>query len=211
MLTMAGWLRWFQRVIPSGALGSAPEKPSWTWFGAIFAGVLILCPASKALAIPLTWTLGGATFDDSSSFTGSFVFDADTVTFSAVSITTLPGNAPGATYLTSDLCSSAGLCANAQPPNGIALVTPALDLLLLGFAAPLTNAGGVVALTTAFPTTEGFCFVNQLCAGGNGLRGVLTGFLTASPASVSVPAPGSMLIFAFGLAGLGVAMWRRRA
>ena len=205
---MVGWVRWFQRAIPRGVLGWSPEKLSFTWLCAVVVGVLMLWPVSQAHAIPIAWTLGGATFDDSTSFTGSFVFDADTLMYSSVNIMTVPGNAPGATYLTSDICTSTGLCANAQPPNGIALVTPALDLFLLGFAAPLTNAGGVVALTIGFPSSEGFCG-DPGCSGGHGQRGVLTGFLTAS--SVSVPAPGSMLIFAFGLAGLGFAMRRRRA
>jgi hypothetical protein len=47
----------------------------------IAATIAILSFANSASAVPLTWTLMSARFDDGGSATGSFTYDADTNTY----------------------------------------------------------------------------------------------------------------------------------
>ena len=51
-------------------------------------GVILLLVAGSVQAAPLTWTLNDAEFEDGSSLTGSFVFDAATNIYSDVNIVT---------------------------------------------------------------------------------------------------------------------------
>ena len=47
-----------------------------------FLAVFILFWAQSALSTPLTWTFSGFTFADGGTATGSFIYDADTNTYS---------------------------------------------------------------------------------------------------------------------------------
>ena len=60
----------------------------------------VICVLSgSAAAAPVTWTLDGVAFDDGGTASGSFVYDAATNTYSAISITTTAGSSrPGASY-----------------------------------------------------------------------------------------------------------------
>ena len=101
----------------------------------------------SASAVPLTWTLGGATFSDGGTASGSFTYDADTNTYSAINIITTTGTVvTGATF--TFICVAP--CTGLAPGPGNALVltassssnltgTPALALL---FGPPLSNSGG---------------------------------------------------------------------
>jgi hypothetical protein len=100
-----------------------------------------------ASAVPVTWNLLQVQFQDGGTASGSFVYDADTNTYSNVNITTTAGSArPGATY--AFVCVLP--CVNDGQPNpeGVSVLTtsPASDqtglpILLFGFLTPLTNAG----------------------------------------------------------------------
>ena len=100
----------------------------------------------QAMAFSLTWNLNNAEFQDSTSATGSFEYDADATTYSEVNVTTTANNPfTGRTYTTSDILSS----------NANSLVLEAGDeTLTLVFGNPLTNSGGTVPLVDTISKEE---------------------------------------------------------
>jgi hypothetical protein len=101
-----------------------------------------------AHAAPVTWTLDNVVFDDGATATGSFVYDRDTNTYSAISITTDPQY---------EGCNADYIVENADPPNlpnrllsyDRPVSEDMSDACSLGlwFVFPaLTNDGGVVDL-----------------------------------------------------------------
>jgi hypothetical protein len=110
--------------------------------------VTICCAfAGSASAVPVIWTLHEVAFNDGGTASGSFTYDADTNTYSAVNITTTTGSErAGATY--AFVCTAP--CVDGGPPSAtqVTFVTtsPASDqtglpLLAIAFFDPLTNAG----------------------------------------------------------------------
>jgi hypothetical protein len=109
---------------------------------------LWLLPGCAAWATPVRWTLSGVTFSGiGGTASGTFVYDADTNTYSQVDITTsafsilvnstpLPVPAPHYTGVNTGSTST-----SASFTGGGANLT-------LNFAQPLTNAGGSIALVT---------------------------------------------------------------
>ena len=62
---------------------------------AVVASLTIIYFALSAPAVPLTWTINNATFDDGGTLAGSFVFNADTNIYSSFNIRTAgPGSNP---------------------------------------------------------------------------------------------------------------------
>jgi hypothetical protein len=158
--------------------------------------------SQRASATPLTWNLLGVTFDDGGTATGSFVFDADTGTFSAISIVTSPDPAlgRGATY---------GI------PTGIGSDTffdtitsfPAAgkDRFLFVLLAPMTNAGGLIGIEPGgplVPSVETTCPDDVCAAPGPGTRLVETGSIVSG---VAIPEPSTLLLL-----GSGALVLRRR-
>ena len=149
--------------------------------GAIAAAALVFAPA-VALADPVTWTLSGATFDDGGTASGSFVYDADTDTYSSVQITTTAGTQRSGTtfvdpiglYTRSDL-----LYVATSGGAGIGLSS-----LYLAFDVPLTDAGGVIGIGGV----EGTCTSNNCGAQGQPMRNI-TGSVIAVPAPPPPPPP----------------------
>lgn len=159
----------------------------------------------SARAVPLMWNLQGVTFDDGGTATGSFVYDADTQTYSAINIQTT-GNL-AFTYTAGDLIGWA--------KSGFSVATGSfvgagfLDLMMV---SDLTDAGGTVAIgpngvfTAPFETT----YEANPLGGGVQLnytsppfRYISTGYVT------SVPEPATFSLFGFGLLSIGF-MWRRK-
>jgi hypothetical protein len=106
---------------------------------------IALC-AISAQAVPLTWYLEGVTFADGSTASGSFVYDADTNTYSNISITTTKG----ATYAVNTFSFADPGSFNSSLDlltvtlgSGDLTGTPALALF---FSTPLTDAGGTVPI-----------------------------------------------------------------
>ncbi len=161
---------------------------------ALFSAALLALPAQAA---PLVWTFDNAVFEDGGVATGSFVFDADTGTFSAVSVTTTAGTLnAGASYtdvLFGD-ATSAGLVTGGGDLTG----TP---LLGLAFLPPLTSAGGFVALIDIFfPPASSFEAVcdDAGCATATFSRQFDDGARVASP----VPVPAAAWLFGAALGAL---------
>lgn len=158
--------------------------------------------ASPAHAIPVTWTLQNVTFNSGGTASGSFVFDADTLTFSDISITTTADGAfPGASY--GDPVTGFSDANGLLTVPDIAAPLTGQAVLNLAFLAPLTNAGGVIELGFSF---EGTCLAAD-CNGIDLARSVLFANSDAAVVSQStaVPEPAMLLLFGAGLAGLAAA------
>jgi hypothetical protein len=165
--------------------------------------VLALGAAPLAQAAPVQWVLQDVLFNDGGTAFGSFVYDADTNTFSSIAITTTDGSAlsgnfyefinfdPGLADADSVL-----LAAAADPVFG----TPAFNMNL---ATPMTNAGGTIDLATAPPPLafESTCLTNPCTMFFSIDREIISGSISA------VPLPGALWLFATALGFLG--WWRR--
>lgn len=174
----------------------------------VFAAILgsALLAAGSALAAPLTWYVSG-TFADGGVISGSFTYDADTNTYSAVSVTVTGGALSGAAYVTPNTPYVGGTQLGAVTAGGTGSGQRMATFI---FSSPLTNGGGFVLLGPS--TAEGTC--NAGCTGFTGgvpLRTNADGLLSTTTA---VPTLGewAMMGFAAALAGLGglFVMRRRR-
>ena len=170
------------------------------------AAALAACLPMSAQAIPVSWDVSGTifqgrtVFDPLSGFatfvvdpgmpldiSGSFVFDADTQTFSDVSIS-IPDEAPL-------VAAPGGFFSYATLGGGASFgfgPEVGLDRVLFFAAdAPLTDAGGTVTSTGTY-SFPGVTILGQ---------GALT--LTGTPVSVTpVPLPAGALLLLTGLFGL---------
>ena len=167
--------------------------------------------AAPASAIPVTWYLYDANFSSAGSASGSFDYDADLNQYSSIDITTTPGGSlPGAHYTIVNPTS---------PGNASIMIVldgpPSLDTyeFALGFAVPLTNLGGTVAVVP-YPsgfTVEGIC-TTAVCGGIDAPFRFLTSAAYVTTTRISeVPEPAALGLFGFGLAGLAYLRRRRAA
>lgn len=121
-----------------------------------FILALLFGACSAAVATPVLWTISGVTFDDGGTASGSFIYDADTNTYSSVNITTTAGTSlAGATY---NFAYAAPATASLLP--GIILAHPPADLtgtpaLNWSFSTPLSNVGGNILFAPG--ASEGTC------------------------------------------------------
>lgn len=155
----------------------------------------------SASAAGLTWTLNDVTFRDGGTATGSFTYDADTNTYSNISIlTTVFEVLPVTDYNQGSLLSgnpdtldlaNGGI---APPPN-MPLFTN--NILSLKFASSLTNNGGTVNING----TEQF---NSFFILTSSARSIVGGYVRATP--VAVPVPGAV----FGVIVAGSALVARQ-
>lgn len=164
-------------------------------FAACFA---LAASAGTASATPITWTLHDVTFDDGGTATGTFDYDADTNTVSAVDITTSAGTSfPGADYTLVDpgYGPFAGAMVFVTGTFADYTGTPALSFV---FASDLTDAGGTVA---AEVFGGEFTCIDSGCTNGDEVRAMLDGgSVTAAgmvpePATLSLLAAGGLLGF----------------
>jgi len=126
----------------------------------ISIAVVLTALSLPASATPITWTLTGVIFTDGATATGSFVFDADTLTFSDIDVVFTP--ASGAPITFTYLCTTSQCSPWIDGYNGPFLTVPSsTDLTgLPGFwlgtpeafggpgpDEPMTDAGGTIPLS----------------------------------------------------------------
>ena len=178
---------------------------------------LLLGGASLANAAPVTWTFSNVEFDDGTTLSGSFVYDATADNVLSYSITDMAGSLPAMTYTLMnsyvDSYSAGAPIANAMlGPNELNIVSnDGSSQLLFDFASALTDAGGTVALlmgNNLSPDTSSSSETNELVDDGSGwTRYVTQGDVMATSPS-AVPEPASLALC--GIAGLALVGVRRR-
>jgi hypothetical protein len=150
---------------------------------ALLCGLALLF-AVGAKADQVTWYLQGVTFQDGSTASGSFVFDADTNSFSSIDIKTTTGSIrDGAHYVLPNTSVDSVpffllfVTSNASDLTG----TPVLAAEL---AFEMTNAGGTIGLSTSSKTghfSEDSC-IDTICSGPQSpIRNVTGGSITTAP------------------------------
>lgn len=174
---------------------------------AVFAAILgsVLLAAGPALAIPLTWYVNG-TFADGGVINGSFTYDADTNTYSAVSVSVTGGSLSNAIYVTPNTPFVGPVQLSAVTASGTGSGERLANFI---FSAPLTNAGGLVLLG---PTTaEGTCNVGcNDFTGGVPDRVVSPGGLLTTTAPIPTMGEWAMIGLIIALAALGGLIVTRR-
>ncbi len=168
--------------------------------------LVLLCGAAHA--VPVVWTLQNISFVDGATASGSFSYDAATQTYTAWSITTTAtvdraaiGNTslPGAAYTTNAFTNaSTSSYLNAQSFGVRNLPGPGVLQFGLVFSAPLTDAGGTVALKLS---NGGF----ESTASGFASRPVVAGVGSVVASPVPEPATAALLML-----GGAVLLSRRR-
>ena len=150
-------------------------------------GLILSIGATESRADPVEWTLVDATFDDGGTAFGSFVFDADTDTYSSLSITTTAGTSHGGDVYQDEQ----GV--DSDQSRLILLDKAVCDLqdqhvLSLFFTPRLTNAGGTVDLLVVTGATNGSREnLLESCPGGaTGIRGFTDGFVVSSELGVEI-------------------------
>lgn len=175
---------------------------------AALAAIGLTAPANAA---PVTWTLVNAVFEDGGTASGTFTYDADTNTYSAINIITTAGSIQsGAEHdIVAPMFAHASTRFGAVPVPSPGLT--GLTILAITWASPLTNAGGLVSiLTSDHASGEGLC-LNFNCSvfysylGGS--RQLISGYVTTG----EVPLPAALPMFLAGLAGVGALRLKKRA
>ena len=183
------------------------------WLGPFVLGILF-AGSGSAQAAPLTWNLVNVSFGDGTTVTGSFVFDADTATFSNLNIATSGGSSvPADNTWFFGTCFSCKL--NTFPNSGFlatdqtaADLTGAHVISLFSIDGELmTNAGGVITLEFF---RAGTCLTADCTFYNPDLPNSTTGSgqFSTSANTAAVPEPATLLLVGGGIAGLK--RWRRK-
>jgi hypothetical protein len=163
----------------------------------------LLAASATAWAVPVTWYLSNVVTTTGKKITGSFVYDADTNTYSAINLASGPN-----TYTqTSFAGSGPSIMAANQAPAGLGQAGVGLST-----TAPITNAGGVLNLRTGanqgglLTCSDAACTAFSLGADTRLASGTIT---TTPPATApaSVPTLGEwalmLLVVLMGWVGMG--------
>ena len=164
---------------------------------AISTTAALVTHTTPAAAAALTWNLN-AQFVDGGTATGSFNYDAISGVLSQFNIKTVAGSAPSNLFFTGTTYSSGSSTGSLQSSTRLELINSDFSLQGL-FAAPLTDAGGTIALVPSF-SFEKLTLVGNLGV----IRNVANG--TVATATTAVPTPALLP----GLIGLGVGILRQK-
>ncbi|MDH3691810.1 MAG: hypothetical protein OEU36_20400 [Gammaproteobacteria bacterium] len=158
----------------------------------------------KANAATVSWQLQGVTFGDGGQATGSFLYDANSNTYSNISISTGTGSAfAGATYVDEKNGGAFGLTALSAPS---ASDLTGENFFVMQFSSALTNSGGILSLLIPGGNNrEGTCNSAD-CLFGSTARNTSAG----SVVGTVIPLPPSLLLLPSSLALLLLGGWRRR-
>jgi hypothetical protein len=167
-------------------------------------GVILLMVVGAANAVPVTWTFNDFEFDDGGVATGSFVYDADTNTYSDISVTTTTGSTLDGVhhaYLWSEVVSDSDgmvFIGNGDHWDGEIFVYEEY-LILIALSGDMTNSGGSLSLQSHSheTTCAGFCSIPPEPP----KRYLISGSISA------VPIPAAVWLFG---SGLGILGWFRR-
>jgi hypothetical protein len=182
--------------------------------GRLACAALLAAPALPALAVPVTWTLTGVTFDDGASASGWFVFDADAYSYTDMDGNVYTGVISDYHISTGDGGLSGKLYDRASHGDNSEVLAhnyfkfntpsfPAVDSYLQMITkAALTNAGGSVSLETD-------PYSSYECDNCSPLRLVSGGTLVGVVSSVPEPSSYAMLLAGLGLAGAALRRARR--
>jgi hypothetical protein len=124
---------------------------------ALFA-VVVLIFSSAVSADPVRWYLQGVTLSDGGRAIGSFVFDADTNTYTEIDIATTIGTGlPATSYGDPNPESPGNSNGLLSVPDDSADPLTGQPLVAMEFAQPLSNAGGTTTINTSGFSFEGKC------------------------------------------------------
>lgn len=172
----------------------------------LFASLGICALPNAANAIPVTWTVTGS-FDDGGTFSGSFTYDADTDAMSAWNLSVAGGTVFAAFTYSSSIADSFIDFPHTDDRFIFCSTVNCLGErrdLRLALAAPLTDAGGLIALLAgpAAPHPD----YGLECSNCGFVRNITSG---SAQAGVSVPEPATLTLFGIALGGLGAFRMRR--
>lgn len=166
---------------------------------------LALGLATAAHAVPVQWTLDNVAFDDGGTASGSFVYDADTQTYSNIQVSTTSGTSLGsATFAapcTAAPCTAApGLVVLSESPTTNDLTNVRLLVLQLSLSS-LPAAPATLPLAAA---REGIC-PDANCTGSVGevrssTGGSLVGALFVATSAVPTLTEWALALLAVALA-----------
>jgi len=164
------------------------------------AVILFAMFSLPAYAVPVVWSVDGLARADGGTVSGSFTYDADTDTYSAINLTTTAGSTlPGQTYAGFDPASSDATGLILEQTQGAADLTGQNSIFLQFPGAGLSNAGGAV---TPLLATEVSC-VNADCstsANAVALSGDISGAAAPlAPTSIPTAPLYALIIMALGL------------
>lgn len=155
---------------------------------------MALSSAASASTVPVVWTLVDGLLDDGGTASGSFIYDADTNTFSAINLVTTGGSVLGGGTF-SVLLEGDATAAAFVPAGDLDGAT----LLQLVFSVPLTNDGTLVLLADPFfpPASSFEAICGDGCLAATFGRSFVDGALLGTP--VPVPAAAWLLGGALGV------------
>lgn len=173
------------------------------WKKFMLTSCLVLLGALPVFSAPITWGVSG-TFVDGGTLSGSFIFDATTVTYSAISVSVTAGSG----YSSATFTFLNPAFPNTDKHLEFALSAgnlTGLPYLFLNTVNAMTDAGGTIALSTIPPnlifSAQVTCS-DATCAGYTNARQLSSGSVTTVP---EVPEPATLsLLLLGGLAFAGV-------
>ena len=151
---------------------------------------------NTAQALPIKWVLQDVVFNDQSTATGSYFYDADTNMFSNINVAT---STMGNVYTVVNPSSGGNSSFLALLTTDVGDLTGVPELTM-ALASAMTNAGGTLAIVPDFVFSggTGFSFEGACsdpsCSGFGPQRGISSGSVTTR-----VPVPATLPLMALGL------------